>query len=514
MEEVTSLASDIAVAGVEYAFGITGSGASLLLCDLLEKASISVIRTQFEGTAAIMAGTVARISGKPGVAFSIKGPGVANLMPGLAASNFESFPLVAICEAYPPGSPASRAHKRLDHAAIASAVTKAVRPVSTRGPGFLDAVDCASSEIPGPVLLEITGAPPEDSPTLPLVTPPALSADIFQYITASKKPIVIAGGLAVRSGWGAALARLQIPVFTTVSAKGLIDETLPNSANVFTFAGLELTPEAQILPQADLVVGLGLRPGELLATNPFPCPSINVEAVADVPGADAFKFDAIAPTSQVNEILSSLSTKSWGLDHLSSLLKRLDVVMLNGFLPARVFRILDDHFCRNVRLVLDTGYFCTIGEHAIRTSRSDLCLISGQGRYMGTGLPMALGAALCDPSLPTIAVLGDGGIGMYVGEIRLAVERNLPLLVLLMSDGRFGSIATRAIKENLTQIPLTPFDCSWMSVMEGFGLSSARVCSEDQLRRALSDWDPSNGPAYIEAVFPPESYQNMVAGIR
>jgi acetolactate synthase-1/2/3 large subunit len=514
LSEVTILANEIAAAGVTHVFGITGSGASLLLCDLLERAGIAVIRTQFEGSAAIMAGTVGRITGKPGVVLSIKGPGVANMIPGLAASNFENFPLVAVSEAYPPDSPPSRAHKRLDHATMAAAVTKAVRPLSVRGPGFREAVACATAEVPGPVLLEITGAAIEDSPALPAVAAPAPNAGVFGYIAAAQKPIVIAGTLAVRLGWGEALARLRVPVFTTASAKGLIDETLPHSANVFTFNGLEHTPEAQLLPEADLVVGLGIRPGELLATKPFPCPAINVEAVADIPGADAFKFAAIAAPSQASDIFSELAGKGWGLDRLAAQLKRLDAVMLEGFLPARAFRVLEDHFGRKARLVLDTGYFCTIGEHAIRAARADLCLMAGQGRYMGTGLPMALGAALCDASVPTVAVLGDGGIGMYVGELRLAVERRLPLLVLLMSDGRFGSIATRAIKDRLTQAPITPGDPSWMSVMAGFGLPATRVASDEELRRALAAWNPASGPAYIEAVFSPEPYERMVAGIR
>ncbi len=514
VSEVEKLAADIAAAGTTHVFGITGSGASLLLCDRLEKAGIAVIRTQFEGSAAIMAGTVGRITGKPGVALSIKGPGVANLMPGLAVSSFETFPMVAVSEAYPPGSPPSSAHKRLDHAAMAAAVTKAVRPLSTGGPGFREAATCAAAEVPGPVLLEITGAAIEDSPALPVPVAPPHDAIVIARIAAAQKPVVIAGTLALRQGWGEALARLQVPVFTTPSAKGVIDETLPHAANVFTFTGLEQTPEAQLLAEADLVVGLGIRPGELLATKPFPCPAINVEAVADVPGAEAFKFAAVAAATQAPAIFAALAGKGWGLERLAAQLKQLDVVMLEGFLPGRAFRTLEEHFGRKARLVLDTGYFCTIGEHAIRAARADLCLMSGQGRYMGTGLPMALGAALCDASVPTVAVLGDGGIGMYVGELRLAVERRLPLLVLLMSDGRFGSIATRAIKDKLTQAPLTPGDPSWMGVMAGFGLPATRVSSEQDLRRALAAWDPAAGPAYIEAVFPPEPYERMVAGIR
>ncbi len=514
MSEIDKLAADIAVAGTTHVFGITGSGASLLLCDRLEKVGLRVIRTQFEGSAGIMAGTVGRLTGKPGVALTIKGPGVANLIPGLAVSSYESFPLVALSEAYPPGSPPSRAHKRLDHATLAAPVTKAVRPLSVKGPGFLDAAAFASAEIPGPVLLELTGAALEDAAPLPVAAAPDCNQTVIDRVAAARKPVVIAGTLAIRQGWGSALARLEVPVFTTAAAKGVIDETLPQAANVFTFAGLEQTPEAHLLAEADLVVGFGLRPAELLATKPFPCSAVNIEAVADVPGGDAFKFAGIAAASQAADIFTALAGKSWGHDRLSALLSTLDAVMLDKFLPGRAFRAIEMRFGRTARLVLDTGYFCTIGEHIIRAPRADLCLMSAQGRYMGTGLPMALGAALCDQSVPTVAVLGDGGIGMYVGELRLAVERKLPLLLILMSDGRFGSIATRAIKDNLTLAPLTPADPSWLRVMDGFGLPATRVTDEEGLHRALAGWKPADGPAYVEIAFPAVPYERMVAGIR
>ena len=89
MNEVARLSTEILGAGSRHVFGITGGGSSLVLCDHLEQAGIHVVRTHFEGSAAIMAGTVGRITGTPGVALTIKGPGVANLLPGLAVCHFE-----------------------------------------------------------------------------------------------------------------------------------------------------------------------------------------------------------------------------------------------------------------------------------------------------------------------------------------------------------------------------------------------------------------------------------------
>src|SRR5262245_42126734 len=111
MSRFEALAQDIAAHSTDPVFGVPGSGATLALLDRLEAMGREFVLTHFEGAAAIMAGTVGRQSGRAGVALSIKGPGVTNMMPGLAVSFFESFPVVAVVEAYGPAAAAAKAHK-------------------------------------------------------------------------------------------------------------------------------------------------------------------------------------------------------------------------------------------------------------------------------------------------------------------------------------------------------------------------------------------------------------------
>lgn len=513
MSEIDGLAAAIAERGNRRVFGITGSGPSLMLADRLERAGVEFLRTQFEGAAAMMAGTVGRLSGSAGVAVGIKGPGLANMIPGLAVAHFEAFPMVAVVEAYAPGSSPAKAHKRLDHAALVGPVSKACRPLAGDGSGFAELADLAEAETPGATVLELAG--PGLPPQPPLAAAPAGPGDpaaLLAMINAAERPVVIAGALAIRAGWGARLAAMPLPVFSTAAAKGVIDERLHQAAGVYTGVGLELSPERRILPQADLVVGLGLRPNEVLATVPFGCPAVNLDSAA-VPGAEEFRFDQRCPAPPPG-FWDALGRKRWGSDLVADSLTRLDRHMTEaGFLPARAFGVID-RAVPGARLVLDTGYFCTIGEHAWRASRPDLCLMSGQGRYMGTGVPMGLAAALHDPTTPCVTVVGDGGIGMYIGEMRLAVERGLPMLLVLMSDGRFGSIVTRAIKDGLTEKPLRPNDPSWRRILDGFGVATWRAEDDAGLAAALGEWRRTGGPGYVEIPFTPAPYEAMVAGIR
>ncbi len=489
-ELLTGLAADVARHGVDHAFGVPGGGTSLELIDALTREAVTFHSTAHEGAAAIMAGTFGRLAGKAGIAIAIKGPGLANMVPGMAACQLESWPMVAMTEAY--GRGATKAHKRMDHAALASGVSKGHAGLSVDGPTFAELAALSEAETPAPVLLDLV----ERTSDLPA----AVSSDAslpLDTVAGAERPVVIAGTLAIRARWSDRLNALQLPVFSTAAAKGVVDETLPHAAGVHTGVGLERVPEAALLDRADLVIGLGLRDAELLNGPAFDVPLVNVET----PSADAL-FDMLAG-------------KPWGVDDVVSAVGALRRYMLDdGFLPAHALRAVAAAFPDGVRVVIDTGYFCTIAEHAWRAPRADWCLSSGSGRYMGIGLAQAVGAALVDDSVPTVLLTGDGGIGPFFAEARLAAEARRPLAVLHMSDGGYGSVRTRAVSANLTQAPLLFEGRGWRAAFDGIGFATARADNEDALAAAFAGWRPGEAPLFVELPFDPDAYQAMVRGIR
>jgi acetolactate synthase-1/2/3 large subunit len=520
VEHIEKLAEDIAASGIRHVFGIPGSGPSLTLIDHLEKRNVNFCLTHFEGTAAIIAGTIGKLSGNTGVSIGIKGPGLTNMVPGLASCFFESMPVVAITEAYSPDTPHFKAHKRLDHNKLTSAVVKESRFLSNAGTDFKTLADLAQAEIPGPVHLDISSSSvrinnaPNDQVQLQIND--FNNTRFFEILSSSKKPVIIAGTLAVRQGWSEWLNKLSVPVFSVAAAKGVVDETLHHSAGVYTGAGLELSTESSILPESDLVICLGLRHGEVLNVKPFHCASVNVDPLGVTPSS-GFGYDCAIEGSrdEIDQICSCIAEKEWGLDLIKeSNMKMYNHMLTYEFMPANVFMTIEQHFKHRARLILDTGSFCTVGEHIWRVPRADWYVSSGQGRYMGTGIPMAIGAALYDNEVPTVAFIGDGGIGMFITDIKIAVQRRLPLLLVLMSDGYFGSIRTRAIVDGLTQKPLTINRSSWLKVFEGFGVESVQADSAEKLDNIISSWKPFEGPLFIQIPFDPEKYLKMVGSIR
>ena len=236
------LAEYFASLGLKSVFGIPGSGASLSLIDAMEKQGIAFHLTRFEGNGVLMASTIGRLSGRSGLSLSIKGPGLANSVPGLAASWFEAYPVLHLTEATSRTAPHSNAHKRLDHEALVKAVSKGIFSLSGKDNGLKDAFLLAETEEPGPVVLELLESPDISRATQKPIKIKSDADKILKLIRLCHRPIVIAGALAARQGWQSYLNDLNIPVFSTAAAKGVVNETLPQSAGVYTGVGAELSP--------------------------------------------------------------------------------------------------------------------------------------------------------------------------------------------------------------------------------------------------------------------------------
>jgi len=519
MRHLQELAQQIAKRKVNHIFGIPGSGPSLFLLDALEKCDVRFHLTHFEGSGALMAGAIGKLSGRSGVAISIKGPGMTNMLPGLAACSLESFPIVSISEAYLPKTPPERSHKRMDHDRLLSAVAKFQCFLSGQGPGFEKLATLAESEIPGVVHVNIAESPSDE----PISHIPSRVEEFDQaswekavsLLSRSERPLVIAGSLAARKNWSEKLNTLLLPVFSTAAAKGVVNEALPQAGGVFTGVGGLLSPESSIVPEADLIVAVGLRHDEVLAVRQFHCPSIQVDPVGKEKSF-GFHFDhTIEGTPlQVDAIFSTLLEKQWGLNLLEKTHKRLRERLLTpSFLPAHIYYHMAKHFDGEARLVLDTGNFCTIGEHTWQVQHPNLYLASGQGRYMGVGIPLAIGAAFYDSDVPTIVFTGDGGIGMFVSEVKLAVQNKLPLMVVLLSDSFLGTIRGASLQKGLSQLPTSIHQPSWLKALEGFGVPGKQIKKIAKLDKALAEWK-KDGPLYLEIPFDPDDYQRMTDDIR
>ena len=511
-----ALAQEYVRLRLQWAFGIPGGGPSLQLIDAMMRAGVSFITTGHETTAALMAGAVSRVSGVPSAAITIKGPGFMNLVPGLLSNAYEGYPMLSVSETYAPGVAGIRRHKWLAHAQVFGSFGKAFGYWD----GTADLVGrCwrrAISEFPGPVHLELADGPciePEEETDVP-DDPSVVTACIQR----AERPVLVVGSVALRAPWRRFLPQVQVPIFTTVAAKGVISELSRYAAGVYTGDGKPVTPEKKLLPAADLIVAIGVRSGEVLSPG-FPdaeCIRLDTAAVRSRGVFPPGNTEGVRHLSDpgFNEVFQELLRKSWGEDEIVDAYGAMENALRpRGWSPVRIYGVVAGALPHAIH-VLDTGNFTVVGEHMLRVKVEQEVFGTPNGRYMGFGIGYALGAAIASGNRPVVLWIGDGGIRAFFSELSLAVEQRLKLLVLVMSDGYFGSIGGRAEVQGWCTEPLRMQGRDLRRIAEAMGMDALAVENDESLVGVLEAWRANPQPMLIRCDFDTEEYANVAEILR
>ena len=102
--------------------------------------------------------------------------------------------------------------------------------------------------------------------------------------------------------------------------------------------------------------------------------------------------------------------------------------------PEQVANAIDELADKNAIFTVDTG-MCNIWSARYLNMKKDQRLLASFGHgSMANALPQAIGAALAAPDRQVIALCGDGGLTMLMGELLTAVEQNLPVKLMVFNN--------------------------------------------------------------------------------
>lgn len=510
---IQKLASDLKEAGVRYAFGVTGGGASLELITQLMQSGIEYTPVSHEAAAPIMAGATAHDGVLRAVSISIKGPGFVNQIPGITLNQFENRPTISIAEAYDPEITVAKVHKKVDQETLAKPITKtyAVYGENTSVEGM---VKCAQSEIPGPVHIDLCNEPSNAQVQIPeQTTTYTTTQDWHEKIAAMQKPVLILGSLAARKLQNVDWASFSIPVCTTAAAKGTIDETGDYVGGVITGEIKELSPETTIIGQADGVIAIGLRQGEVVKPMEYDKPTLIIDTITT--SHDGFGAETIV-VKDIQNTIADLKThiqSDWGKDVCEQARKKIEAeVLKHAWVPATTLQSINS-IASESTLALDTGLFCTIGETVFQAQTPEHFIGTSQGRFMGTAIPTAIGCAI-HTKRKTICMMGDGGVIPYISEIAVAVEKRLPILFMLMADGGYGTIAMGAEPKQAPTLIYEHAKKDVQAQVRALGCKTEQVDSKEAFEEVLTNWMNQDSPLFVELPFNKEHYRTMTQKIR
>ena len=436
-----------------------------------------------ERCGAFAADAYARVTNRPGICDGTLGPGATNLVTGLVESLNGGIPIVAIA------GDTNRAHswKNMTQECrqveiLRPAVKELIRvEMTSRVPELVRrAFAVATSARPGPVLLDV----PEDvahgthdfAPEDFVIDEATLKAparrirpdraDIeraAKLIAKAKRPLLLTGGgIHLSEAWSV-LTRFaeaqSIPVAHTMSGKGGIACTNKLSVGLF---GRYSRIANDLIEASDCLIVVGCKLGEIatkrFALPPAHIPVIHLDIVAEeigrcVPAEIALWGDARAGLEDFADALSDsgAAARAMRADYVAELVPRMTAweddaaPRLNSrdrpVHMARLCRELNRTLPADAILVADGGFAGHWTGLLYDTKSAGRNFIPDRGfASIGYGLPGGMGAALAAPDRPVVAISGDGGFNMTLGELDTARRAGCGLTVIVVNNAASGYV--------------------------------------------------------------------------
>jgi acetolactate synthase I/II/III large subunit len=456
--------------GVELAFGVISIHNMPILDAFHRRGRIRFVPARGEAGATNMADASARVSGKLGVVVTSTGTAAGNAAGALVEAATAGTPLLHLTGQI--DSPFldrgfGFLHEARDQLGMLRAVSKAAFRVATPEqclPILREAMRAALTAPTGPVSVEIPidvqqspVEPPADLAPLALPSPTADAALIDKLaarVAQARRPLLWVGGGARHAGPAVRkLAAMGFGVVSSTAGRGILPEDHKASLGAFTAAPAVERLYASV--DLMLVAGSHLRSNETRTyTLPLPRARIRIDADAAAQGRgyDSEMFIHGDAAAMLDALATRLAAKPPAIDarfadDIVAARRGAEDALRTSLGPyAALLDALARQMPEDALWVRDITLSNSIWGNRAPLVRQPGSAVHAMGGGIGQGLPMAVGAALGAPGRRTVALIGDGGFALSLGELATAAEARPDLVVLLMNDGGYGVI--RNIQDN------------------------------------------------------------------
>ena len=493
---------------------------------------IKIVAPRHEAAGVHMADALSRMTGRPQVAMAGMGPGVANLVPGVACANIENIPVIVLATQRTRSTHSAVRRGRFQYTPqirMFEPITKWAK--SVEGANRIDEVlreafRQATTGRPGPVYVELpsdvvleTRAFPELASGEPYrLTPQACAESDIEaaasLLAEAELPMILAGTGVHTSRAHRDLQRLaellECPVTGSPGGRGALPATHPLW---FQLVGLDDT----LATQADCVLAIGTSVGEPIGFGEAPIfagsakqswiqverdpTAIGVNRRADVPLvgdlrvvvpqliAALEKRGPFAPRPRVTKYIAA-ERKSF-----AAVRERLpDTSPIH---PGRAIYEMRKVLPDDAVLALDggsTGLWESMGNE----QRSNDFLWTSKFGHLGTGFPYAIAAQIAvGPERRVCLVTGDSAFGFYTMELETAVRHNLPVLVVVNADQHWGMEYEGQLAEIGQHVECATAPVRFDQLAEAIGAHGEYVATTAEMGPAVERALASGKPAVI-----------------
>jgi acetolactate synthase-1/2/3 large subunit len=537
MQATEFLVEALKTEGITHLFAVPGGLLDPFLPTLSSTSGVAPVVAAHEGGATYMADGYARASGRFGASFVIGGPGISNTVTAAAAARTDGSPIAIFSGQVPTdwegrGGFQDSSPAALDDVALLRPLTVSSLEVEN--------VHLLNHHLRSSLTRMLAGGQAPVHLSLPLdiqreevhaswealdrslyspgfIDPEALKR-VWKILLPDeeKRPThilaLVGAGVEKANATEDLVAfaeRYEIPVATTLRAKGVFPEDHRLSLGVFGYAGHRhaietiLSEEVEVL----LVLGSGLSQRDTLYWDRKMLPSralVHADINPEVPGrtwhaevpviGDCGRFlDALlkANSTQSSGLEATRKQRSAWLEKIRSSGSRhydlasteSDAVPLH---PARAITELRKVMPRDAVLLVDSGAHRAFCGHYWEAYRPRSYISATNLGPMGWAIPAAVGAKVARPELPLAVVTGDGCMLMHGMEIQTAARYGMAVIFVVLNNSALGNVWLRAHQLGpgpaaLTEIPTH----DWAGFARSLGLQAATVETPDQLTPAF-----------------------------
>ena len=520
---------------VAYVFGLTGDGVNPLVEALRKKKDqIKYITVRHEESAAFMASGYAKYTGKLGVCLATTGPGAVHLMNGLYDAAMEGASVLAITGIVNHDLLGTQFTQEVDTVKLLQDI--AVYNQNITGPRHaMTVVDLACrSAMSAPGVAHITVATDTQMKSLkedmaskkaghltgssayqPRIDIPAKEElqEAAALLNSSSKIVILAGrgALAASAEVEQAADKLGAPVAKALLGKAVLPDDSP-----YTTGGtghLGTLPSKQMMEECELLLILGSNMPHL-EYYPRNAKAIQVDrdpkriglrypVTMGLSGDVKATVTALLPLLNRNADRSFLQLAQQRMTTWKQTLAKLEDKNAHPIKPPYLVATVSRLLNKDALLAIDTGAHTVFTARHWQLQSGQQLAVCGNLASMAPGLPYVLAGQIAYPGRQCVAMVGDGGFTMLMGELATAVLYQLPVKIIVFKNNLLAM--DKFEQEDLGNadygVALQPIQFARIAEacgVKGFFCDTAAAL-ESTLQKALA----VKGPALVEVEVDP-----------
>jgi pyruvate dehydrogenase (quinone) len=510
--------------GVRRVYGIPGDSLNGFTDALRRDGTISWEHVRHEEGAAFAAAGEAALTGELTVCAGSCGPGNLHLINGLFDANRSRVPVLAIA-AQIPGEEIGSQYFQETHPQelfrecsvycelvgepeqMPRVLEIAMRTAIARGgvgvvviPGNLFFADVPS----GSTAVAVRATP---SVVRPADGPLAAAAEILN--AASRVTILAGAGCAGAHDQLIAIAgALKAPVLHAFRGKEFVEYDNPFDVGMTGLIGFSSGYRAMEHCDALLMLGTDF-PYRPFYPSGVPVIQVDVRGEqigrrvhVDVPlvGTVADTVDALLPLLNVKSDSAHLDRMT---GHYRRARERLDRLTQerrghSPLHPQAVAAAVDRLAAQDAVFTADVGSPCIWAARYLRMNGRRRLIGSFNHGSMANALPQAIGCQACQPGRQVVALSGDGGIAMLLGELITLRQQHLPVKVVVFSNGALAFVELEMKAAGIVTYGTDLDNPDFAGIARAVGLFGARVEKAAELDDALRAAFEHDGAALVE----------------